>query len=110
MSSLVSPALVTPLCVLGSAAAYAAAMVMLKVWGLTPGFGGALCAAAFLLGAALEAAALREARLGAVYIAVLGVESVIVLAAGAALFGESYSLREWAGGALVMVGVMLAAI
>tara|TARA_Y100000815_G_C13221068_1_gene454353 strand:- start:7 stop:504 length:498 start_codon:yes stop_codon:yes gene_type:complete len=96
--------------VLGSAACYAAAMIALKAWGFSIGIGGALCVAAFLLGAAFEAAALREVRLGVAYAAIIAVESAIVLVAGLMLFGETYSYREIAGGAFMLFGVALLAV
>ncbi|MEO0762797.1 MAG: EamA family transporter, partial [Pseudomonadota bacterium] len=79
---------------------------LMKLW--TGHAGPALAigiALAFALGALLETAALRDGRLGLVYCLILGVESVMVVGCAHWLFGETFSTREWIGGALVIAGV-----
>lgn len=78
------------------------------------GGAGPLLAAGICLAVAvaivMEVAVLREARLGVVYIAVLGVESVLVMAAAHGLFAESFTARELAGAGLVLVGVAVMSV
>lgn len=92
----------------GAAGLYALAMILMKLW--TGHAGPALAlgiAAAFALGAFLETAALREARIGLVYCLILGLESVLVIGLAHWLFDEVFTLREWVGGALVIAGVAI---
>ena len=99
--------------VVGAAAFYVATIVLMKLW---PGGAVALPAvltalailAAFTAAAAFEVAALRAERLGFVYCAILAVEALLIAALSALVFGETYTAREIAGGAMVLAGVALA--
>lgn len=100
----------TAILVTGSAAFYAATMILMKSWGALPPVAmGLLIAAAFALAAWCEVEALRIERLSTVYVAILAVECVMVALVSFAILGETVTLREAAGGVLVLAGVMLAA-
>ena len=99
-----------PLLIAASAAAYAIAMIALKLW---VGNGvsvilAVVVVAAFLVAAVAELAALRQERLGVIYVLILGTECLIIAAASVWVFGESFSAREIAGGVLILVGTALA--
>ena len=79
-----------------------------KVWPVRAPVALAI-AATFVLAVALEIGALREARLGVVYCAILVVESGLVVAASLWFFGETYTLREAMGGALILAGAVVLA-
>jgi multidrug transporter EmrE-like cation transporter len=92
--------------VAGAAATYAGSMVLMKFW---DAHGGPLLALAIagavVLAVILEIAALREMKLGLVYVAVLGVEAVLVMLAAHGLFGETFTPRELAGAGIIVAGV-----
>ncbi len=97
--------------ILGSAAFYAATMILMKHWNALPPLAmGGLIALAFAVGAWCEIEALKIERLSAIYIAILGVECLIISAASFMFLGESVSSREVAGGVLIVAGVALAAV
>ncbi len=96
--------------VVGSAVFYAVTMILMKYWGIvSPLAMAGLVALAFGLGAWCEIEALKIERLSAVYIAILGVECVIISIFSFTILGEQVSLREGAGGALILAGVVIAA-
>ena len=66
-----------------------------------------IIALALLSAGAFEIAALRQERLGLIYVAILGAEVVIIGLASILHFAESYSVREVAGVSLVVVGAFL---
>jgi multidrug transporter EmrE-like cation transporter len=61
-----------------------------------------------VLAVAMEVAALREARLGMVYVAILGAECVMMALVCHFGFGETFSGREVAGAALIVLGTAVA--
>jgi small multidrug resistance pump/quaternary ammonium compound-resistance protein SugE len=63
--------------------------------------------ALFVLGAVLQAFALRQADLGVVYVAVLGLEAALTLVFSVALFHESLSPRRLLAVLLILCGVAL---
>jgi small multidrug resistance pump/quaternary ammonium compound-resistance protein SugE len=63
--------------------------------------------ALFVLGAVLQAFALRKADLGVVYIAVLGLEAVLTFGFSVLLFRESFSLARVTAVLLIVAGVVL---
>ena len=98
-----------PLLALASAGFYCLSMIAMKSWWTVPGFWtGAVIVVALLVAGAIELVALRNERLGLIYVTILAVEVVIIGAASMYVFGEYYSPREMAGVALVLVGTMLA--
>ena len=99
-----------PALILTSAASYSVAMIAMKLWGLhgaTPVI-VAVAVAALLLAGGIEVLALREERLGMIYVGILGAECILIGAASAWLFGESFTGREIAGAALIVAGTALA--
>ncbi|MEM7545436.1 MAG: hypothetical protein AAF367_07875 [Pseudomonadota bacterium] len=101
-----------PVFILGSASFYAVAMIALKILGQ----GGPKVAVAFVIAATvfgglwMEFEALKSERLGLIYVAILGAECLIIALASSLLFGESFSTRELAGGALIVGGIALALV
>ena len=63
---------------------------------------------ALLAAGALEVAALRNERLGLIYVSILAAEVVIIGVASHVLFKETYSAREIVGVTLVLLGTALA--
>jgi small multidrug resistance pump/quaternary ammonium compound-resistance protein SugE len=61
----------------------------------------------FLLGAVLQAVALRRADLGVVYIAVLGLEAALTLVFSVLLLRESLSFARVLAVLLIVAGVLL---
>lgn len=61
----------------------------------------------FLLGAVLQALALRRADLGVIYIAVLGLEAALTLVFSVALFREALSVSRVVAVLLIIAGVVL---
>lgn len=97
------------LLVLGAAACYTASMAAMKLWGQAPGLIIAMViAVTVVLGVMMEILALRDARLGMVYVAILGAECVMMAALCHFGFGESLSGREAAGASLIVIGTALA--
>jgi multidrug transporter EmrE-like cation transporter len=54
----------------------------------------------------LEVLVLRQVSLAAAYLTIIGLEALLILLYGIAI-GEGLSLREFAGGALVLVGAVV---
>ncbi len=95
--------------VLGSAVLYAGAMIPMKFWGqFSPTL--LICVIAALVGGGvwLEIGALQNERLAMVYVLILGAECVLVALASAVWFGETFTMREIAGGALIVIGTAVA--
>jgi multidrug transporter EmrE-like cation transporter len=67
----------------------------------------ALIFALFLLGAALQAVAMRRGELGTVYILVLGLEAVLAFLLGVIVFDESASAAKVAALLLITAGIAL---
>jgi len=61
----------------------------------------------FVLGAVLQALALRRTDLGVVYIAVLGLEAAMTLVFSVALFREALSVSRVVAVLLIVTGVVL---
>ena len=91
---------------LGSAVFYVAATFVMKYWG-SLGAGSALLLIVITLGGAvlLEVIALREAKLGYLYVVILGIECVLAMVAACYILRESYSPQEFLGVALIVVGL-----
>ncbi|SEA73689.1 hypothetical protein [Rubrimonas cliftonensis] len=98
------------LLILGAAAFYAGAMILMKFWGAAPPVAmAALIAGAMALGAWCEVEALRIERLSVIYVAVLGVECLVIAGVSFVALGEDVSPREVLGGLVVVAGVAIAA-
>lgn len=96
--------------VVGSAVFYAGAMIAMKYWGVfSPGLMVAMIALAFALGAWCEVEALKIERLSAIYVAILGIECIVISLASFLVLGEQVSVREVAGGLVIVAGVAIAA-
>lgn len=95
--------------IIASACLYAAAMIIMKFWGQIPPM-FLLAAIALLMGGGVyfEIGALQAERLGMVYVLILGLEVIVIAAASAWLFGETFTWKEMAGGALILAGTALA--
>ena len=94
----------------GSAAAYAIAMILMKFWhvgGVSRLALGVLIAVAMLYAVYLEFEALRGERLAVIYVAILGIECVLITVASVYWFGEQFSIKEVAGMTLVVAGTAL---
>ena len=92
-----------------SALFYCIAMVAMKSHAELPSIGLALIIAAALLTAGtFEVFALREERLGLIYVGILGAEVVILGAVSFLHFDEAYTARELAGMGLVLIGTAIA--
>lgn len=92
-----------------SAIFYCIAMVAMKSWTELPSVGLALIIGAALLTAgAFEVFALRQERLGLIYVAILGAEVVILGTISLLHFDETYTTRELAGMGLVLIGTAIA--
>jgi multidrug transporter EmrE-like cation transporter len=59
----------------------------------------------FILGASLQALAMRDTSLGMTYVIVLGCEAVLALLFGVLLFKENYSLFKLLGVSLIVTGI-----
>lgn len=95
--------------IVGSAVLYSTAMILMKLWGqMSPLLMLTLIGTLMGAGIWLEISALQTERLGMVYLMILGAEVVIIAAASALWFGEEFTAREVAGGALIVVGTALA--
>lgn len=95
--------------VLGSAVFYAGSMIAMKYWGqASPVLLLAVIGVFVGAGIWFEIGALQTERLGLVYVLILGVECVIIAAASALWFGESFTIKELAGGGLILVGTAIA--
>ena len=95
--------------VLGSAVLYAGAMIAMKFWGqFSPAL--MICVISALVGGGvwLEIGALQTERLAMVYVLTLGAECILIAIASALWFGETFTLREIIGGALIVIGTAVA--
>jgi multidrug transporter EmrE-like cation transporter len=98
-----------PILALASAVLYCISMVAMKLWWSGPGFLVAgIIVAALLAAAVFEVAALRNERLGLIYAGILGAEVIILSFVSHFVFDETFSPREYAGIALVLLGTALA--
>lgn len=90
-----------------AALGYSLATIGMKM-GATTLSGAAIVVIALGLGAAIfgEMTALRSANLGPIYIAIIGIESLIVMLY-AWFIGEPLSPRQIGGAGMVVVGLML---
>jgi multidrug transporter EmrE-like cation transporter len=59
----------------------------------------------FILGASLQAFAMRDTSLGVTYVIVLGCEAVLAVLFGVLLFKENYSLLKLLGVSLIVTGI-----
>lgn len=92
-----------------SAVFYCVAMVAMKSWAAFPTIGVALIIAAALLTAgAFEVFALRQERLGLIYVGILGAEVIILGGLSFFVYEEAYSPRELAGMGIVLLGTAIA--
>ncbi len=92
-----------------SAFFYCVAMMAMKTWTEVPSMGLiAIIGAALLTAGIFEMLALRQERLGLIYVGILGAEVVILGVASALHFNESYSTRELTGMAIVLIGTAIA--
>ena len=92
-----------------SAACYTIAMLAMKSWDSLPMATATAAIVLALVGAvAFEILALRDGRLGLVYVAILGVECVMIALVSHFVLGETFSQREVAGAALIAAGTALA--
>ena len=92
-----------------SAVFYCVAMVAMKSWAAFPSVGVALLIGAALLTAgAVEVFALRQERLGLIYVGILGAEVLILGGLSLFVYEEVYSPRELAGMGIVLVGTAIA--
>lgn len=99
-----------PFLIIASASAYAIAMIAMKFWAGN-GFSIAIVAvvvAAVVIGVVAEYGALREERMGVIYVMILGAECLLIGLASIWLFGESFTIREVIGAALIVAGTALA--
>ena len=99
-----------PVLILAAATAYSVAMIGMKLW---VGQGVSvlivsIVVAAIVIGAVAELGVLREERLGMTYVLILGAECLIIGVASVWYFGESFTLREGVGAALIVAGTALA--
>ena len=75
--------------------------------GLTRLAPSVLLALLFLLGAALQALAMRREEMSVAYIFVLGLESVLAFAFGVLFFGETISVSRVGAVVLITLGIVL---
>lgn len=59
----------------------------------------------FIVGATLQAFAMRNSELGTTYIVVLGLEAILTLLFGVLLFKENYTFYKLLGVSLIVAGV-----
>jgi multidrug transporter EmrE-like cation transporter len=88
---------------------YCVAMIAMKSLAEIPTLGLVLVIAAALLTAAtFEVFALRNERLGLIYVGILGAEVVFLGAFSVLHYDETYTFRELSGMGLVLVGTAIA--
>lgn len=109
MISLFVPLLSPPLLVVLTAIGYVVATVGMKAAasGL-PWIGVCLALLGFVAAFAAEVALMRQTHLSVLYIAILAVETVLILAFAASI-GEGFDLRQGVGAALVVAGLVVVA-
>jgi small multidrug resistance pump len=61
----------------------------------------------FLLGAAMQTLAMRQAEMGMTYVVILGLEAVIALTLGWLILGETLSLLKVSGVFLICLGIVI---
>ncbi len=94
---------------LGSAIFYTGSMTAMKLWTQAPSaYLIGLIAVAILIGTGLEIIALKNERLGIIYVTILACEVGLVAAISHIFFGESFSTREILGCLLIVIGTALA--
>ncbi len=95
--------------VIGSAILYTGAMIAMKFWAGN-GFSIAIVIIGALVagGVWLEIGALQTERLAMVYVLILGAECILIALASALWFGETFTIKEIAGGALIVAGTAIA--
>jgi multidrug transporter EmrE-like cation transporter len=92
-----------------SAFFYCVAMVAMKSWAELPSIGLAvIIAAALLTAGTFEVFALRQEKLGLIYVGILGAEVIILGTISWLHFEETYTNRELAGMGLVLIGTAIA--
>ncbi|SMX44826.1 5-aminolevulinate synthase [Maliponia aquimaris] len=109
MVPLVFPLFSPPVLVLLTAIGYVVATVGMKA--AASGFhvaGVCIALTGFTLAFAAEVALMRVTHLSVLYIAILAVETVLVLAFAASI-GEGFDLRQGVGAALVLAGLVVVA-
>lgn len=91
---------------LGSAVAYVSATIVMKRWDAI-GHVQSIVLVLIALGAAvaLETEALRQARLGHIYVVILGFETCLTAVCAWLLLRETYAAHEVLGLGLVILGV-----
>ena len=60
----------------------------------------------FAIGASLQTLAMQKSDLGATYIFVLGIESILTLLFGVLIFKEKYSVLKLFGASLIVAGII----
>lgn len=101
------PALTAPSLVLATAFGYVLATAGMKAAASGHAVvGGLLAVAGFAAAFAAEVALMRQTHLSVLYIAILGVETVLVLGLAASL-GEGFDLRQGLGAGLVLAGLAI---
>ena len=105
MSTTIFASLSSTMLVLVTSLGYILATVGMKAWveGLVP-LGLALILAGFALAAVAEVLLLRQTYLSVIYVAIIGVETVLIVAL-ATVIGEGLSARQVAGAILVLTGL-----
>lgn len=92
-----------------SAFFYCIAMVAMKSWAEIPSiFLALIIGAALLTAGAFEVWALRQERLGIIYVGILGGEVIILGTISFLLFEETYTARELSGMGIVLIGTAIA--
>ncbi len=95
--------------VIGSAVLYAGAMIAMKFWGqFSPILMLAIIGALVAGGVWLEIGALQTERLAMVYVLILGAECILIALASTLWFGETFTIKELAGGAMIVAGTAIA--
>ncbi len=93
--------------IVAAALGYVAATYLMKLVAQSGNCGYVgMIAPALLLSVVAEILLLRRVELGLAYIAIIAVETLLVLAIASAI-GEGLSPREWLGGSLVIAGTLL---
>ncbi len=96
-----------PLLILVAAIGYAVATVGIKLVSEDVVFAGIILLALGFVGAIVaEVALLRKTDLSVVYITIVATETLLVLVY-AAMIGEGFDLKQFAGAAMVMVGLVV---
>jgi multidrug transporter EmrE-like cation transporter len=98
--------------IMGSAAFYSGAMILMKFWGADAGASRVLIGLFIVItivGAVFfEIEALRSEKLGMVYVAILGFECVFIGTASVLWFGEHFTVKEIVGSILIVMGTAVA--